>query len=180
MIHLSKEKNIIVPQQYKFDPKNQFEMKKVIPLKNYFSFSKLKHRFTGLVETESVSVAMGKTILHRLWMPGRLQIDLLQVIKNHQTQKVVDAKLNTVSQHFLGESKEDLKAPDIFKIWRLGHEETIIAYCETDATLPVRLMFNHKLKIILEGIELSKLTITPLNHIWNNGKTKYIKNMECI
>lgn len=177
MMHLAKSKKMRCPSQIEFEPQEQFDMKRQTFMKDFFSFSKLKNVFTGMIVKTAVSAAGGENKLHSVFAPGRIQVDMLQVIKSHQTQKIVDAKLATVSKHFLGETKEDLKAADLYKIWRTGNKGTIIAYCETDARLPIQLMYHPRLKIILEGVELSKLTVTPLNHILNNGKTKFIKNM---
>ena len=177
IIKLAKDMKKRLPYKFKFEPQEQYKMKDIRDLTEFFSFGKIKKEFTGLVCKKSVSAAMGTNELFSIPTVGRIHVDMIQKIKNHQTQKIVDTKLDTVSKHFLNESKEDLKAPDLFKIWRLGYKDIIIAYCETDAALPVKLMYSNRLKIILEAIELSKLTITPLNQIINNGKTKYIKNM---
>ena len=83
---------------------------------------------------------------------GRLYVDLLPLVK--RDFKFNNYRLKTISEHFIGETKDPLSVKGIFKCYRIGmkkdsngvysksrHAMGIVGkYCVQDSTLVVQLM----------------------------------------
>lgn len=148
-----------------------------IPNSNFYYFSKLHDLKTPLISSVFDSKGQGDNDTTRMYCPGRCQIDLLQVMKKHPYLKMVDNRLKTISKELLGETKEDVDAAFLHNIWRANMAETIIAYCEKDAILPVLNLNSNRLNHIIKTIEQSRLIYSTLDETINRGTTHTLTNL---
>ena len=112
---------------------------------------------------------------------GRLYVDLLPLVK--RDFKLNNYKLKTVSEYFMGESKDPLSVQGIFKCYRLGTKKnddgtySQIArkamaicgkYCVQDSVLVVRLM--DKLKTWVGLTEMAKTCQVSMFSLYTQGQ----------
>lgn len=129
---------------------------------------RMKNRPSKLEESSFSSGAYGHTDFRKLKMAGRLQIDLLQVIKREH--KLDSYKLDSVSNKFIGDKKDDVTPQQIFE-YQKGDEHDrriILDYCIQDTKLPMRLI--NKLTIFSNMIEMSNVTLVPLDWLISRGQ----------
>lgn len=127
------------------------------------------------------SSAYGNQNFQFLDVEGRVQIDLLPVIK--RDYKLSNYKLNTVSQHFLGSHKDPLTAQGMFKCYKIGmrggmnkteHDLAkkamgiIGKYCIVDSELCFKL-FNH-LQTWIGSCEMAKTCCVPIIYLYLKGQ----------
>jgi len=112
---------------------------------------------------------------------GRLFVDLLPLVKNNY--KMNNYKLKTVSEYFIGETKDPLSVAGIFKCFRLGtiaEADGTFAprarkamgicgkYCVQDSVLTMRLM--DKLKIWPGLTEMAGVCGIPIFDLYTKGQ----------
>ena len=112
---------------------------------------------------------------------GRLYVDLLPLVK--RDFKMNNYKLKTVSEYFIGESKDPLSVKGIFKCYRLGTKKnddgtySHIArkamaicgkYCVQDSVIVVRLM--DKLKTWVGLTEMAKTCQVSIFSLYTQGQ----------
>ena len=101
--------------------------------------------------------------------PGRIHIDLLPIIK--RDYKLTTYKLGKVSEHFLGENKEDLSPQELFQCYKRGTKEDIkiiASYCVQDTALPLKLF--DKLNIWINLSQMSNIMRVPMFDIFTRGQ----------
>ncbi len=101
--------------------------------------------------------------------PGRLWIDMLPIIQ--RDYKLENYKLKTVSDFFLGQTKDPLTHKGIFKCYRLFTPETlsvVAKYCVKDSELVVKLF--EKLQIWIGLTEMSNTCNTPIFTLFTQGQ----------
>lgn len=122
------------------------------------------------------SKQMGSSAFKEVDMEGRLIFDLYQIIRREY--KLRSYTLNSISVHFLGEQKEDVPYYEIKKLQN-GDRDTrkrIASYCLKDTYLPLRLF--HKLNIVMNHAELSRVMGVPISYITVRGHS--IKSLSLI
>lgn len=112
---------------------------------------------------------------------GRLYVDLLPLVK--RDYKFNNYKLKTISEYFIGESKDPLSVKGIFKCYRLGTKKNKDGdygatarkamglcgkYCVQDSVLVVRLM--DKLKIWVGLTEMAKTCCVSIFSLYTQGQ----------
>lgn len=112
---------------------------------------------------------------------GRLYVDLLPLVK--RDYKLNNYKLSTVSEHFMGESKDPLNAQGIFKCFRIGtvrNEDGTYGYtarkamaicgkyCVKDSVLVAKLI--EKLKIWPGLTEMAATCQVPIISLYTQGQ----------
>jgi len=112
---------------------------------------------------------------------GRLYVDLLPLVK--RDYKMNNYKLKTVSEYFIGESKDPLSVQGIFKCYRIGIVADVNGsygpdarkamaicgkYCVQDSVLVVRLM--DKLKIWTGLTEMASTCQVPIISLYTQGQ----------
>lgn len=106
---------------------------------------------------------------------GRILVDLLPVIK--RDYKLSQYNLKTVSDYFLGETKDDLSPKGIFKCYRLGMEggengrkalSLCGKYCTQDTMLVVKLF--QFLKVWPSLCEMAKICYVPIFTLFTQGQ----------
>jgi DNA polymerase elongation subunit (family B) len=101
--------------------------------------------------------------------PGRLWIDMLPIIQ--RDYKMENYKLKTVSDFFLGQTKDPLTHKGIFKCYRMFTPETlsiVAKYCVKDSELVVKLF--EKLQIWIGLTEMSNTCNTPIFTLFTQGQ----------
>ena len=119
-------------------------------------------------ETTFQSSAFGKRENIETTINGRVIFDLLPyMFRNH---KLSSYSLNSVSSEFLGQQKEDVHHSIITDLQQGSDADRrrLAVYCLKDAYLPQQLM--NKLYIIVNHIEMARVTGVPLNFILTRGQ----------
>lgn len=115
------------------------------------------------------SSAMGYNTLNYPLMNGRLQIDLLPVIRNGHN--LTSYKLDNVAKHFLGLRKNDLPPSQIFSRYKSGKPndiKVIAEYCLKDCLL-VNDLFD-KLDIFVNSVGMSNVCLVPISLLFTRGQ----------
>lgn len=114
------------------------------------------------------SKQMGNREYTEVTMEGRVVMDAMVIIQ--RDYKLRSYSLNAVSQHFLGEQKEDVHHSIIADLQQ-GNEETrrrLAVYCLKDAYLPIRLL--DRLMCIVNNVEMARVTGVPLGWLLERGQ----------
>lgn len=95
-------------------------------------------------------------------------IDMLTVMQNEH--RLSSYSLNSVSQKFLNEQKEDVHYSMITPLFRKDAEsrQRLAVYCIKDSLLPFQLM--NKLKVIVNYVELARVTGVPMSYLSTRGQ----------
>lgn len=119
-------------------------------------------------DTTFQSSAYGKRENVETTINGRVIFDVLPYMyRNH---KLSSYSLNSVSAEFLGQQKEDVHHSIISDL-QMGTDadrRRLAVYCLKDAFLPLLLM--KKLSIVVNYIEMARVTGVPLNFILTRGQ----------
>lgn len=105
---------------------------------------------------------------------GRIFVDLLPIVR--RSYKFSNYRLKTVSDFFLGESKDPLTARDIFRAYRLdflgngngNHLKRCGKYCVQDSRLVCKLFV--KLQCWIELIEMAKICNVGIMPLYTQGQ----------
>ena len=135
---------------------------------DFTKFGKLVEGGGELRDWELNSGAYGQNKFIAVGTPGIVQIDLLQVMRREH--KLDSYSLNNVSKHFLGDSKLDLPAWQIFQKFKgSSADRRIIAeYAIKDTELPLQLL--SKLSIFENLLEMSNAVSVPLEYLLKRGQ----------
>ncbi len=114
------------------------------------------------------SGAYGNNTFHVLTTPGLVQLDLMQYFRKEF--KLDSYALNAVSQRYLGDSKLDLPAGQIFaKFGGTPADRADIArYAAQDTLLPLRLL--RKMAVFENVSEMANAVSVPLSYIFTRGQ----------
>jgi DNA polymerase elongation subunit (family B) len=117
------------------------------------------------------SSAYGDSEFNRVYIPGRLNYDLLIHYKRGM-KKYSSYKLDHISNEILGEGKHDVTAKDIFKFYEKGTPDDIrhiAEYCIQDTDLLQKLV--DKQLILTNIIQLANVTFVPIGFLTTRGQT---------
>ncbi len=116
------------------------------------------------------SAAYGDSDVNRLYIPGRLNYDLMIHFKRGQI-KYPKYSLDYIASTLLGETKCDVSVSEIFSFYREGIPDRIREvgmYCVQDTRLLQKLVDTQK---ILESItQMSNVTYTPISFLLTKGQ----------
>ena len=115
------------------------------------------------------SSAMGFNSLNYPLIDGRIQIDLLPVIRS--SHSLSSYKLDNVAKNLLGTRKNDLPPDQIFAKFNTGSPEDIkiiAEYCIQDCILVNDLL--DKLDILINSIGMSNVCLVPINLLFTRGQ----------
>jgi DNA polymerase elongation subunit (family B) len=117
------------------------------------------------------SSAYGDSELIRMYIPGRLNYDLLIHFKRGM-KKYASYKLDNIAESILGEKKNPVSVKEIFSFYESGDPERIREvgmYCIQDTVLLQKLVDQ---QIILESItQLANVTYVPISYLLSRGQT---------
>ena len=144
-------------------------MKKHNILEDLDLLSRIDDKQVNIVDKVLSSSAYGHNEFRILNIPGRMSFDMLVCIrKDHKLQKY---SLNSVSEHFLNDCKDDIGAEELFSILEIGNPKDIgrvCNYCVQDTYLVIKLM--DKLCIITNFVEMAKSTRVPMDWLLVRGQ----------
>ena len=153
-----------------FDWKYMFDRAKLLNCeKKITCIGRLHYRDCKLKDQRLSSNAMGHNILHYPIINGRVQIDILPVIRNNHNLK--SYKLDNVADHFLNLRKNDLPPSQIFEKYKSGTPndiKTIAEYCIQDCIL-VNDLFD-KLDIFINSVGMSNVCLIPISLLFTRGQ----------
>lgn len=155
-----------------FDLEYLFKRAKMCKAHKFYNLGRIRGVASELVIKRLSSGALGDNILKMLPMPGRYTFDLFHEIKREK--KLDSYSLNSVSKIFLGDTKIDMPAKEMFKRYReedpklLGE---VAEYCLKDTMLPHQLI--DKLCVFTNLVEMAKATWVPLS--WLSERAQQIK-----
>ena len=114
------------------------------------------------------SGAFGQNRFETFATPGVMQIDLLQLLRKET--KHDSYSLNNMAKHYLGDSKIDLPAWQLFDKFDGGPQDraVIAEYAAKDTVLPLRLLW--KLCSFENLVEMANACFVPLDHVLNKGQ----------
>jgi len=130
---------------------------------------RLLNKECKLKEQSLSSSAMGHNSLSYPLMNGRVQIDLLPVIRS--SHRLSSYKLDNVAKVILGLRKNDLPPDQIFARFKTGSSEdikVIAEYCIQDCLL-VNNLFD-KLDIFVNSIGMSNVCLVPISLLFTRGQ----------
>lgn len=136
--------------------------------KNFFNFGRLRYSPAKLEKNILTTKMFGTRETYRLIMAGRLQIDILEVIRREH--KLRSYTLNAVSAKFLDEQKEEVEPSQITPLHHgsSADRSRLAKYCWKDAILPLRLYA--RLMIGVNAIEMARTTGVPIGFLFNRGQ----------
>lgn len=117
------------------------------------------------------SSAYGDSEFNRVYIPGRLNYDLLIHYKRGM-KKYASYKLDNIASEILGQNKHDVSAKDIFDFYQRGSPEEICKiglYCMQDTALLQRLV--DKQLILITIMQLANVTFVPIGFLTTRGQT---------
>lgn len=141
---------------------------KHLGLKHFPHLGRVNNVLSSIRKQPFQSKQMGKTENNYIDISGRVQFDLLLVLRREY--KLRSYRLNAVSYHFLQEQKEDVHHSIITDLQN-GNEQTrrrLAVYCLKDAVLPLRLI--DKLMCIINYMEMARVTGVTLNSLLSRGQ----------
>jgi DNA polymerase elongation subunit (family B) len=117
------------------------------------------------------SSAYGDSEFNRIYIPGRLNYDLLIHYKRGM-KKYSSYKLDNIASEVLKENKHDVSAKDIFDLYERGGSEDIKRigeYCIQDTVLLQKLV--DKQLILTNIMQLANVTFVPIGFLTTRGQT---------
>jgi DNA polymerase delta subunit 1 len=117
------------------------------------------------------SSAYGDSEFNRVYIPGRLNYDLLIHYKRGM-KKYASYKLDNIASEILKQNKHDVSAKDIFDCYQRGTPEDIRRigeYCIQDTALLQRLV--DKQLILTNIMQLANVTYVPIGFLTTRGQT---------
>lgn len=139
-----------------------------IKSKFYKILGRVKGWKSNLTTTELQSSALGQNFLHRIWMPGRVLMDVFNVIK--ADYNLSSYKLDNVSKKYLGDKKKDIPGNRIANYYQAGPKERgeLAVYCDQDCALVNRLSVT--LCLVINKMSMANVCIVPLGFIFTRGQ----------
>lgn len=145
----------------------------LLNLKDYlFSNISRLHTFDAEIKKEIFSSsAYGDNEYNRVYIPGRLNYDLLIHYKRG-IKKYSSYKLDNIASEILNETKHDVSVKEIFSFYESGCPEKlkkIGLYCIQDTHLLQKLV--DKQLILITIIQLANVTYVPIGFLVTRGQT---------
>jgi len=111
-----------------------------------------------------------KTVIH-----GRIILDVIQYM--YRNFKLSSYSLNSVSKHFLKNTKEDVHHSMISILHEGSYEDRkrLAVYCLKDAYLPLQLI--NKLCILINYFELARVSGVPMSYLLERGQQIQVLTM---
>lgn len=117
------------------------------------------------------SSAYGDSEFNRIYIPGRLNYDLLIHYKRGM-KKYSSYKLDNIASEILAQNKHDVSAKDIFNYYECGDSgkiKTIGEYCIQDTALLQKLV--DKQLVLTNIMQLANVTFVPIGFLTTRGQT---------
>lgn len=148
---------------------NYFWKRAVLHSVDVSRLSRIRDVDPTLTKKELSSSAYGNNEFNYVYFPGRETLDMLVSIRREHNLE--SNSLDSVSKHFLKESKNDLSYRIMFEKLKSGGPDEIAecaVYCIQDSNLTVRLLL--KLNLIPNYIEMARTTYVPIDWLLFRGQ----------
>ncbi|KAI9293706.1 hypothetical protein K502DRAFT_325185 [Neoconidiobolus thromboides FSU 785] len=167
-INISDPDLIIGYNTSNFDFTYLLERAQALDIEDFPYFGRIINRKSVAENSHFSSKAYGSRDTKVINIEGRLQLDMLQVM--NREYKLRSYSLNSVSEHFLKETKEDVHYSIISELQEDSAEtrRRLAVYCLKDAYLPLRLM--DKLMVFINYLEMARVTGVPFGYILTRGQ----------
>ena len=134
----------------------------------FMMMSRLKDKPAYYEEKQLSSSAMGQNHNRMITIPGRVNVDLIHVMRKEY--KFTSYSLNNVSRSVLKDEKDDVPAKEIFRLQEGTDEDraVIAKYCVQDCALVTRL--TERLTVIVNAIAMANVCSVPLQYIFSRGQ----------
>jgi DNA polymerase elongation subunit (family B) len=116
------------------------------------------------------SSAYGTNEYNRLYIPGRVHIDILDYVKRNF--KFNSYKLDNVAENILGMRKVDLPIKQLFENFKIGTPEALTeigSYCIFDTVLPQ--LISDKINLLFNVFEQGNISCVPVEYILFKGQS---------
>jgi|UniRef100_A0A6C0AMX6 DNA polymerase elongation subunit (family B) len=133
--------------------------------------SRLTIKQAEIKEEYFSSSAYGDSKFNRIYIPGRLNYDLLIHYKRGM-KKYSSYKLDNIASEILKQNKHDVSAKDMFNLYERGLPEDIKRigeYCIQDTVLLQKLV--DKQLILTNIMQLANVTFVPIGFLTTRGQT---------
>lgn len=133
--------------------------------------SRLTIKQAEIKEEYFSSSAYGDSKFNRIYIPGRLNYDLLIHYKRGM-KKYSSYKLDNIASEVLKQNKHDVSAKDMFNLYERGLPEDIKRigeYCIQDTVLLQKLV--DKQLILTNIMQLANVTFVPIGFLTTRGQT---------
>ena len=162
---------------FNFDLPYILERAAYLGLGRFPLFGRIKDEGCDMTVRQTSSKAHGTTVTKSVKMAGRIQLDLYRVIqKEHNLSSY---SLNTVSEHFLKDKKEDVPYSSIKPLFNgdTKGRTRLAEYCVKDTTLPCRLMVH--LMTMVNLVEMARATGVLLTDLLTRGQQYKVFSQIC-
>ena len=135
------------------------------------NLSRLTIKQAEIKEEYFSSSAYGDSKFNRIYIPGRLNYDLLIHYKRGM-KKYSSYKLDNIASEILKQNKHDVSAKDMFNLYERGLPEDIkriALYCIQDTVLLQKLV--DKQLILTNIMQLANVTFVPIGFLTTRGQT---------
>ena len=135
------------------------------------NLSRLSIKQAEIKEEYFSSSAYGDSKFNRIYIPGRLNYDLLIHYKRGM-KKYSSYKLDNIASEILKQNKHDVSAKDMFNLYERGLPEDIKKiglYCLQDTLLLQNLV--DKQLILTNIMQLANVTFVPIGFLTTRGQT---------
>jgi len=168
---LEKNPQVIVGYNiFSFDLPYMYERSKVCNIEKAFcGMSCIRGMYCKKKEIKWSSSAFKNQNFMYLDAHGRMWVDMLPIIQ--RDYKLENYKLKTVSDNFLGVTKDPLTVKGIFKCYRMFTSDSLAIvgkYCVVDSLLVLKLF--EKLQIWIGLCEMSNTCNTPIFTLFTQGQ----------
>jgi DNA polymerase elongation subunit (family B) len=156
-----------------FDCKYIIARAQVLGIEQYIlsGLSRLQNHKAYIKKEYFSSSAYGDNEYNRLYVPGRLNYDLMIHMKRGM-KKYPSYKLDYIASEILQEGKHDLSAKQMFDYYDIGTPDkirTIGEYCIQDTVLLQRIV--DKQLILITIMQLANVTSVPISFLTTRGQT---------
>ncbi len=151
--------------------KKQSGSKKVYSGHILSNMSRLTIKQAEIKEEYFSSSAYGDSKFNRIYIPGRLNYDLLIHYKRGM-KKYSSYKLDNIASEILKQNKHDVSAKDMFNLYEKGLPEDIKRigeYCIQDTVLLQKLV--DKQLVLTNIMQLANVTFVPIGFLTTRGQT---------
>ena len=152
-----------------FDIPYLMDRAETLGLEGFPKMTRLRGDRVRLKNTQFQSRAHGTSEMKEITWEGRLLLDVMKAVKRGM-EKHGSYTLNAISEHYLGEKKDDVPHTMITPLHE-GDSETrarLARYCLKDSLLPLRLY--RCLMLFPNMVEMGRCTFIPLQFIYDKGQ----------
>ena len=135
------------------------------------TLSRMTERQAEIKKEYFSSSAYGDSEFNRVYIPGRLNYDLLIHYKRGM-KKYASYKLDNIASEILGQNKHDVSAKEMFDLYERGLPKDIKRvglYCIQDTALLQRLV--DKQLVLTNIMQLANVTFVPIGFLTTRGQT---------